>query len=237
MELEVAPEFAPLEPKPQHVAVAEAIRRAIALGRYAPGDRLPAERELATLLGVGRMTLRAAIRQLNEEGMIRTTHGRSGGTFVVDSTLRRRSRPELVERYIGEIGENYEFRLAIEPFAARLSAERASAEQREVIGKLAAAQPESLAHYRTLDSRFHLALGESSGNRLVLEALRRARAEFFVWADVLWMLRESLSEETEESGKQHVAIAEAILERDPERAATEMIRHLEWARSSYVIRL
>jgi GntR family transcriptional repressor for pyruvate dehydrogenase complex len=226
-----------VSPRPQHVAVADAIRRAITLGRYGPDDRLPPERELAETLGVGRMTLRAAIRELNGEGLVRTTRGPRGGTVVVGSQPRRRGREKALAGYIDELRENYEFRMAVEPLAASLSAERANHEQRETIARIAVEQPATLSHYRTLDSRFHLAIGEACGNRLVLEAVRDARAEFFVWADALWMPSESLSEETETSGAQHTLIAKAIRRRDPARARQRMIEHLEWSRSSFLSRL
>lgn len=55
---------------------------AIAIGEYLPGARLPAERELAAALGVGRMTVRAALARLLERGLIETQRGKSGGSFV-----------------------------------------------------------------------------------------------------------------------------------------------------------
>src|SRR6195952_4778562 len=57
---------------------------AIAIGEYLPGARLPVERELATALGVGRMTVRAALARLVERGLLETRRGRGGGAYVVD---------------------------------------------------------------------------------------------------------------------------------------------------------
>jgi len=61
----------------------ERLLEGIKLGIYAPGDRLPAERELARLLGVSRITLRDALHELGTLGYVQTRRGRFGGTFVV----------------------------------------------------------------------------------------------------------------------------------------------------------
>lgn len=57
---------------------------AIALGEYLPGTRLPVERELAASLGVGRMTVRAALARLVERGLLETRRGRGGGSYVLE---------------------------------------------------------------------------------------------------------------------------------------------------------
>jgi DNA-binding FadR family transcriptional regulator len=237
MRLDAIPELGFVEPKPQHIAVAEAIRLAIALGRYLPGERLPSERDLAASLGVGRMTLRTAIRLLNDEGLLLTSRGRSGGSTIAETKQRKDRKRELVKRARDELRENYEFRLAIEPVAARLCAERATKLERSTISQLANVTPDSLVQYRALDSRFHLAIGEACGNGPLLEAVRQARADFFIWADAVWILSETLSDETETSGEQHLAITNAINESDATQAEQNMTMHLEWSRSSFATRL
>ncbi|MFE5683020.1 winged helix-turn-helix domain-containing protein [Streptomyces sp. NPDC056512] len=56
-----------------HAVVAEALRQRIALGGFGPGDRLPTERELSAAFGVGRNTVRQAVRELADEGLVTTT--------------------------------------------------------------------------------------------------------------------------------------------------------------------
>jgi GntR family transcriptional regulator len=68
--------------KPLHVAIAEELANAIAMGRLEPGMRLPPERHLAESLGVSRMTVRQALGELERDGLLRRVVGRSGGTFV-----------------------------------------------------------------------------------------------------------------------------------------------------------
>jgi len=61
----------------------ERLLEGIKLGVYAPGDRLPAERELTRRLGVSRITLRDALHELGSAGYVETKRGRFGGTFVL----------------------------------------------------------------------------------------------------------------------------------------------------------
>ena len=56
---------------------------AIAIGEYLPQARLPAERELAASLRVGRMTVRAALARLVDQGLVETRRGRGGGSYVL----------------------------------------------------------------------------------------------------------------------------------------------------------
>src|SRR5262245_61129196 len=60
----------------------ERLLTVIKLGVVGPGERFPAERELATQLGISRPTLREAIRELQQAGYVESRRGRSGGTFV-----------------------------------------------------------------------------------------------------------------------------------------------------------
>ena len=60
----------------------ERLSQAIKLGAVVVGEQLPSERELVSKLEVSRTTLREAIRALQQEGILRTQRGRSGGTFV-----------------------------------------------------------------------------------------------------------------------------------------------------------
>src|SRR5262250_4001337 len=62
--------------------IAERFVTAIALGEFVPGQRLPTERELASMLEVSRTTVREAVQRLQASGYVITRRGRGGGTFV-----------------------------------------------------------------------------------------------------------------------------------------------------------
>jgi len=61
----------------------------IAAGALVPGDRLPTEHDLAAWLGVSRMTLRHALGELAQRGLVTRTVGRGGGTFVAEPKLEQ----------------------------------------------------------------------------------------------------------------------------------------------------
>ncbi|HWE15474.1 MAG TPA: GntR family transcriptional regulator [Solirubrobacteraceae bacterium] len=70
-------------------AVRDRLRREIASGELAPGQRLGAEREIAQRLNVSRSTVRGALAQLQRDGAIRRARGRNGGIFVAERKIER----------------------------------------------------------------------------------------------------------------------------------------------------
>src|SRR3954453_15053226 len=95
----------PVEVAPAYAAVVDRLRRSIALGVVAPGEKLPPERTLADGLGVSRLTVREALRVLQGEGLIVTKRGGSGGAVVTSREVTaeeiraevRRTRPQIDE--------------------------------------------------------------------------------------------------------------------------------------------
>ncbi len=76
------PELGAADAGPAHAAIARWLMEAIEAGEIAPGDRLPSEQQLASFLGVSRMTLRQALGTLGSRGLIERRKGRFGGTFI-----------------------------------------------------------------------------------------------------------------------------------------------------------
>ncbi len=74
---------------PAVIAVRDRLRREIADGELAPGERMGAEREIATRLEVSRSTVRAALADLERTGAIRRVRGRAGGIFVAERKVER----------------------------------------------------------------------------------------------------------------------------------------------------
>ena len=94
---------APVKPGrgPAHAQIESALEHAIGRGRLSPGDRLPAERELAARYGVSRMTLRQALGTLEQRGRLTRTKGRYGGTYVVAPKLELAGTSALSDQLRG----------------------------------------------------------------------------------------------------------------------------------------
>lgn len=146
---------------------ADSLRDAILRGAYAPGDRLPGERELSTQLGVSRLTLRSAIAQLQSQGLVRAVHG--SGNLVLD--YRETGGIDLIGYLAGLAIEDTEVPLSL--LGEALELRRMIAVQ--VIGLAAErATTRDLAELRLCVSRMRERLGEK---RAYLEAdLAFARA-------------------------------------------------------------
>src|SRR5437763_3108131 len=104
------------------------VRDLIVRGRLRPGDRLPAERELATQIGVSRPSVRAGLHALAAMGVVRSHHG--SGTYIPDGPPSLGSEPlsflAALHGFTRE--EMYETRRILETEAAGLAAERATPE-------------------------------------------------------------------------------------------------------------
>src|SRR5712691_13011960 len=72
-----------------HAQIEDWLAGQIATGALAPGDRLPAEQDLAGWFGVSRMTLRHALGELARRGLVTRAVGRTGGTFVAEPKLEQ----------------------------------------------------------------------------------------------------------------------------------------------------
>jgi DNA-binding FadR family transcriptional regulator len=103
----------------------ERLLTVIKLGLVGPGERFPAERELATQFGISRLTLREAIRELQQAGYVESRRGRSGGTFVTGAPPApdRRELRRLAQEEGDRLTDALTFRLALETGAAEALAQ------------------------------------------------------------------------------------------------------------------
>src|SRR5438128_3367968 len=115
--------FKPVQPPTAFEQTVERLATAIKLGFLPPGGQLPPERELARKLEISRTTLRQALTALTQSGLVTTSRGRRGGTFVADPLpLAPRPRRIFAE---DELRAFLDHRLAIETGVAIRAAERA----------------------------------------------------------------------------------------------------------------
>jgi GntR family transcriptional repressor for pyruvate dehydrogenase complex len=167
--------FSPIRVRSAADEVLAVLADAIRGGLYLPGDVLPRERDLAERLSVSRTVVREAIGALRQAGIVTVRRGQGGGT-VVDSLV---NLSDVLARIAGEtrleVHALLEARRAVELPAALLTAQRANTDGIARLEELVAALPAFTGHdqeFYEADVRFHLALGETSGNPLMAEFLR-----------------------------------------------------------------
>lgn len=146
------------------------LERMILEGQLVPGERIPAERELAEHLRVSRASIRDALRELENRGLIDRKPGR--GTIV----LKPGERANLAENVLGEMAavnpelhDIMELRAIIEPPVARITATRATPRDLAQLRELVEAMEGDVtkARYAELDRAFHQAIAQYAHNPLL----------------------------------------------------------------------
>lgn len=219
-----------IRPVPGYQAVVDHLRREFILGRIRPGERLPAERQLAEHLGVARETLRQALRVLEGGGHVVITRGARGGAIVQESFLDRRAILAQVEDQATDILDLTELRSIIESAAAELAAVRRDDGDLET---LEAAHrdletADSLLDSRHADTRFHLAIAAAARNTQLVTAIEDARVRMFATVDLL-----SFTFVKHNSVEGHERVLAAIRAGDGPAAAAAMRDHLAVTREEF----
>jgi GntR family transcriptional regulator, transcriptional repressor for pyruvate dehydrogenase complex len=168
-------EFRPIRLKTASDEVVSALADAIRGGLYDVGDLLPTERDLALRLGVSRTVVREAIAALRQAGIVSVRRGTGGGAVVVSLA----SLPAVLRGLRAESRENLrallEARRAVETTAAVLTIERASDDDLKKLERLVAPLEGLLDRpdeFFEVDARFHIVIGEISGNPVIWEYQR-----------------------------------------------------------------
>jgi DNA-binding FadR family transcriptional regulator len=209
----------------------ERLLTVIKLGVVGPGEKFPAERDLAVLLGISRITLREAIRALQQAGYVESRRGRFGGTFVT-YTRPAPSRGEL--RRIardddGRIADALTFRMAVETGAAQVLAQprpgrTAGRPVRDVLlARLAGVNSAAPDDYRRMDTLFHLAIAELTGSSLLAAACADARMRLNDLLNAIPVLQRNI----DHTAAQHTEIVDAILAGDAGRAQRAVAEHVD----------
>ncbi len=213
--------------------VIERVRALVAGGTYSVGDRLPPEAELCDLFGVGRSTIREAMRVLANRGLVDIRHGE--GTFVASRALRQ-SFEERLER--AELEEIYEARALIERPLAELAARRRNAQDVAAMRKALRNRTRAIAlgdvdGYTQSDLAFHLAVARASKNAALAGVY-----ESFLQV-VQPMLRGLMTPEymAAENDRLHAQLCEAIARGDVTAARRLVVSHLRKSRKDFGKRL
>ncbi len=207
-------------------AIVDRISKAIALGLLKVGERLPPEAALSDMFGVGGATLREALAELRERGVVETRRGRSGGSFVVNQpqTQTDTIRDWFLSTSISEIRDIGDEHSAISAATVRLACERAEGHDFDRLQELAralvlATTPEARA---PADSRFHIELAVSA------QSPRLANAEIRLQEETVQQLWTPLAVafDPETATAEHLELVRAVAQDQPERAQKLILEHI-----------
>jgi GntR family transcriptional repressor for pyruvate dehydrogenase complex len=195
-------------------------------GDWSPGERIPPERELCLQLGVGRASLREALKALEIMGMIETRLG--DGTYVCQRSefLSRPLLWAITSSSEAEAQELVEARKLIEIELAGLAAERATPADLKEIGVHLDQMEISTGdvdQFQRADIAFHLAVAQASHNNILMNALLLIRNLLQNWIGST--LR--IAGVAEKALQQHQRIFLAIAKKNPVAARSAMQCHLQ----------
>ena len=159
----------PTATTPLVAQISDRLITAIATGEFLPGSRLPAERDLAVLLHVGRTSVRAALAVLHDHGLIETARGRGGGSFVREQWAAE-SHAAVLRTLCGrwpEIEDRLEAMRRMHGAIARAAAE--NRDEQDV-----AAMSARLADYRDAPSGRHKQAADAALHASIADAAKNA---------------------------------------------------------------
>ncbi len=205
--------------------VVEQIHQLIRDGHLKPGDKLPPEHKLMADFGVGRSSIRDAIRVLEVMGAVKVRQG--GGTVVQDVSPRTIVIPlaTMLSRRRALVAELMDLRLILEPPLARRAAKSVTAQDIAHLEEVLDRQREKVTLGQPAveeDAEFHGIIARAGGNQVVLNVL-----------DVLMeLLQETraqslqLKTRSRQSVSSHGRILGALRKRDPAAAEAAMRNHI-----------
>ncbi|MEO1504975.1 MAG: FadR/GntR family transcriptional regulator [Pseudomonadota bacterium] len=229
--------FEPIDSDPLAKKVAEQIEILVLDGLLKENTKLPGERELAEQLDVSRPKLREGLKLLEQRGLVRIVAGEGAFVATLSGPAMSPALIALYNRHPEALDDHLEYRRHQEAFAARLAAERSTADDHARLSAIVATM--QTAHDRgdaarapELDSDFHLAVVEASYNRTLIHTMTAlyelnrsavffSRTELLTSADVSATLLE-----------QHRGIAEAIVAGDADRAERVSAEHIDYVRGA-----
>jgi GntR family transcriptional repressor for pyruvate dehydrogenase complex len=209
--------------------IAAHVRELIETKQLQPGERLPAERDLARMLGVSRVPIREAMRTLAAQGLVEIRRGQ--GMFVasssVDATVDQLTSALLNQRDL--LAELFAVRRLLEPASAQWAAARRAPEDvarlERLLDDMRAAGEQDPPDYETIgerDTQLHVQIAATSANRVLLRIMQAIQDLHEQQLETSLRYRDRVHETV----KDHSRIVRAIAAGDPVEARTAMLDHL-----------
>ena len=188
-------------PRRSYQKLTERLRQFMAEGHFRDGDKLPPERALAESFGVSRSSVREAIRALAAKGLLESRQGDGTYVRVPDMEPLKEAILEAVDSEGLMFDEVTEYRRIVEPGIAEIAAESDG----------------------DLDAKFHLALAECTGNKLLIDTVARlnriyAKGRTPELRDTPWR---------QFSVSSHLRIIDALERRSPEDSRKALEEHID----------
>jgi len=223
-----------MENKPSAIdmAIAE-IKNMIEQKKLKPGERFPAEREMARHLGVSRNTVRSALHYFEVIGLVTTKRG--SGSYLVDdpdAIQKIFDARQSLEKY--NIYEMLQARHIIEVGMVKIAAQNANREDkirlRSALAKTITTKNDvqnvdDFMEHLLADYEFHREIARITHNPLIVE-LHASLKSSFMEATEAW--KRAFEVQPNIANPAHTQIAEAIIRNDPEMAAYTMEKHLQY---------
>lgn len=209
--------------------IIEQIKEAVFQKKLKPGDKLPSERQLMEQFKTSRVSVREALRSLEQFGIIEIKRGVDGGAFIRDPNTK------LITNFLHDmfllgkirIPDMTEARLAIEPFSVRLACERITDNELERIRQNIQEAKECLdkgnqEDARLLNLEFHRIIAHTSQNPVI----------FFMIDSIMDIMENNISsiplsvKAVERTIQYHQKIHSALKERNTSGVQDLMLKHI-----------
>ena len=232
--------FQPIKPKKVSAQIADQIRSSILAGEFAPGDKLPPERELAEMFGVSRPSVREALNVLSSSGLVMSYQG--GGTVVKSLVETSSANPlsELIRVQQDRALDVIEVRKCMESWTAWYAAERALPDDIRRMDEIIAGMKHNLdlkQPSEDLDANLHIIIARATHNVVWLHLMQSLFDAMKEFQQTVWRAVYLTHEDHQLLFEHHSAVVKAIKAKDPQAARDAMVHHLAFAEgrsSAYV---
>ncbi|MFQ6111182.1 MAG: FadR/GntR family transcriptional regulator [Nitrospinota bacterium] len=212
--------------------IVQQVKRNIYGGSLKPGEKLPSERELARLFGVGRPSVREALNQLEALGLVEIRS--FDGIYVRSASLDSLVNPlrEMIFYESKNILDFLEVRKVFESFSVKKAIEEASESEIESLRKTLEGMGAALERgepFDELDAEFHSKIVKATHNNVLVHILDNFTSLFYS----LESFKRAFSRQADSRAiyEQHVRVFQAIEARKKELAESSILEHLEYVSS------
>jgi GntR family transcriptional repressor for pyruvate dehydrogenase complex len=224
--------FKPIKVRKISEEIVDQIKGVIIEGKLKPGEKIPPERELIKQLGVSRISIREALKNLENQGFIDIRQG--NGSFVRSIVTDRVKDPLniMIRENVEKIFELADVRKELEAWSAYHAAQRATESEIEALGKITREMEKYLRKEKTppakLDADFHLTISQSSHNTVQAHLIFTI---YDVFSEYFTFLIENICfnrKYYQAIYEQHVNIYKAIKQHKPEESRGNILEHLNF---------